>query len=965
MARLNYDTFLSGNNATFIAELYSQYLENPSSVDPTWKSFFADLGDSETDILQDLMGASWGKKSNQIIGVFEPQPASAKGKAAPAPSSATAPISKQEIINSLRALMLIRVYRVRGHLYAKLDPLQLSKTAYHPELDPKNYGFTDENMDQPIYIDGVLGLEQASMREILARLHEIYCSNVGVEYMHIQDPDQKAWIQEKIESSRNRPNYSVDEKKEILSHLTKAESFEKFLQVKYVGTKRFGLEGGESAIPSIELVLKRSVELGLEEAVFGMAHRGRLNVLTNIMQKPFSAIFSEFQGTPANPEDVQGSGDVKYHLGTSSDRMIAGKQIHLSLTANPSHLEAVNPVSTGKARAKQDQRKDHDRSRVLCILLHGDAAFAGQGIVAETLMMSNLDGYRIGGTIHIITNNQIGFTTMPLFSRSGQYATEVAKMIQAPILHVNGDNPEAVAHVSQIAAEFRHKFGQDIVIDIVCYRRHGHNEGDEPGFTQPLMYDAIKNHTTTRTLYANALIQEKAITPAESEQMQQDFLNHLETEFKKAATYKPQKADWLEGKWTGFTNGSATGNGSNKKEIAAKNETTGIADKTLKEVGAVLSAVPTDVNLHSKIVRQLQAKADMFKSGEEFDWATAEALAFGTLVNEGHHVRLSGQDCGRGTFSQRHAIMYDQTTEARYIPLSHISKNQAVFEVHDSPLSEYGVLGFEHGYSLAEPNSLVLWEAQFGDFVNGAQIMIDQFISSSESKWLRLSGLTMLLPHGYEGNGPEHSSARPERFLQLCAEENMQVANITTPANYFHALRRQVKRNYRKPLIIMTPKSLLRHKLCVSSLKDMAQGTNFMPMIPEIDSLASNDKIKRVVITSGKVYYDLLAARREEIINNVAILRIEEYYPFPTDLLKAELKKYPNAEIIWCQEEPKNMGAWFFVRDYIEEIFSSLSLKQNRLIYVGRAAAASPATGSQKKHIVEQAQLVKDALHQK
>ena len=941
----DHESFLTGSNAVFIAELYAQYLENPTSVDESWQHFFQNVGDNEQDVLKEVTGASWADKTVQIIGLPDPEAALKKAK----PGQAS---SREDTIRSIRALMLIRAYRVRGHLFANLDPLKLTPPAYHPELDPKTYGFTDADMDTPIYIDNVLGIEEAPLREIVAALQRTYCGNVGIEYMHIQDPEEKSWIQMQIEQVINRPNYSKDQKRVILEQMTKAESFEKFLQVKYVGTKRFGIEGGESVIPAIEHILAKCASLGLEEAVFGMAHRGRLNILSNILEKPFEAIFSEFQGTSARPDDVEGSGDVKYHLGTSSDRKIAGKDVHLTLTPNPSHLEAVNPVATGKTRAKQDQRQDHDRSKVVTILLHGDAAFAGQGIVAETLMMSDLDGYQTGGTIHIIINNQIGFTTMPHYSRSGHYASDLAKMVQTPIFHVNGDDPEAVVQISEIAAEYRQKFRKDIVVDVVCYRRHGHNEGDEPAFTQPLMYQKIKDLPTTRTIYAQRLVQEGSISESDAKKIQDDFVAHLEGDFKKAEKYKPTKADWLEGKWTGIL----------ADHHRAKTPETGLDLKKLKEIGSVLTHVPDDKQLHSKIVRQLKAKADMFDKGEGFDWATAEALAFGSLVAEGHHVRLSGQDCGRGTFSQRHAIMYDQTDRSRYTPLTQISKDQAVFEVHDSPLSEYGVLGYEYGYSSAEPNSLVMWEAQFGDFVNGAQIMIDQFISAAETKWLRLSGLTMLLPHGYEGMGPEHSSARPERFLQLCAEENMRVANVTTPANYYHILRRQVKSENRKPLILMTPKSLLRHKLCVSTLKDMGPKTKFQMLINECDKLVDNKKVKRVVITSGKVFYDLLAERREKSIKDVAILRLEQYYPFPTDELKAELKKYPNAEIVWCQEEPKNMGAWFFVRDWIEDVMSSLKLKQSRVTYTGRIAAASPATGSLKTHNKEQMALVHQAL---
>jgi 2-oxoglutarate dehydrogenase E1 component len=930
-------SFLTGANASFIAGLYARYLGNPDSVDASWRAFFGDLHDDAAGIRGEIEGASWTPR---------PEP-EVVAKAVP---SASAPAGEQAILDSIRALMLIRAHRVRGHLEADLDPLKLVERHSHPDLDPATYGFGEADWDRSIFVNGVLGLEQPTLREIVALLKATYCGTMGVEFMHIQNPEERAWIQEHVEALGNLA-MPPEEQRAILQSLTVAEGFEKFLQIKYTGTKRFGLEGGESLIPSIEEVLKKSGQLGVREVIFGMAHRGRLNVLTNLLGKPFTAIFSEFQGNSANPEDVQGSGDVKYHLGTSNDREFGGKPIHVSLTANPSHLEAVNPVVLGKVRAKQDQTHDVDRDQVLGLLIHGDAAMAGQGLVAECLALSELKGYRTGGTMHIVINNQIGFTTMPQYSRSGPYATDVAKMIQAPIFHVNGDDPEAVVNASRLAAEFRHEFRKDVVVDIVCYRRQGHNEGDEPGFTQPIMYRAIRDQPTTRELYAKALAARGVVSEADAEAMAAAFHQRLEQDFAAATGFKPNKADWLEGRWAGMEAPSHTPDA----------RPTGVKDSVLQTVGKALVAVPDGFDLNSKIARQLKAKEEMFKTGEGLDWATGEALAFGTLLLEGYPVRLSGQDCGRGTFSQRHAVVYDQQTEERYVALNHIEGALENFEVLDSPLSEAAVLGFEYGYSLAEPRALVLWEGQFGDFVNGAQVIIDQFIVSGEAKWLRMSGLVMLLPHGYEGQGPEHSSARPERFLQLCAEDNLQVANCTTPANYFHVLRRQLHRNYRKPLIIMTPKSLLRHKLAISPLKDFAEGTGFRLVLPEVDELEST-KVRRVVLCTGKVYYDLYEERQKRGLKDVALVRIEQLYPFPAEELSAELAKYPDADVIWCQEEPQNMGAWSFMDRRIEAVLTALGHKAKRPVYVGRAEGAAPATGLLKRHNQQQAKLVDEAL---
>lgn len=960
-----HSSFLYGANAPYIAELYGRFVNDPASVDEEWRDFFASLGDSEHEMLSELSGASWAPNKTKIIGAGDVKTNGHADSAAPKSEILDAAALRKATLDSLRALMLIRSYRVRGHLLAELDPLGIKEIEPHPELTPEHYGFTEADYDRPIFIDNVMGLETATLREIVAKLKATYSHHIGVEFMHIQEPDQKSWIQERIESYNNHTDFTKEGKQAILERLTEAEGFEKFLHVKYPGTKRFGLDGGEALIPAMEQILKRGGQLGLKEVVLGMAHRGRLNVLANVMKKPFKAIFSEFQGTPANPDDVQGSGDVKYHLGTSSDRDFDGTEIHLSLTANPSHLEVVNPVVLGKVRAKQRQRangseiSDQNRNEVLGILIHGDAAFAGQGLVSETLLMHDLKGYRTGGTIHIVINNQIGFTTSPTDSRSGPYATDVALSAKAPILHVNADDPEAVVHVARIATEFRQKFQKDVVIDMICYRRHGHNEGDEPAFTQPIMYREIKKHPTTRTLYADKLAATNVISADESKQYAKTVHEMLEAEFAEAKSYKPNKADMLEGKWEGLT--VAKFDGSPRKGDTA------VSVEELKRVGKGLTTVPDDFNLNSKIARQLKAKADMFETGEGFDWATGEALAFGTLLREDIPVRLSGQDCGRGTFSQRHSVLYDQKIAGKkYRPLNNLvdGEDQAFYEVLDSPLSEAGVLGYEYGYTLAEPHGLTIWEAQFGDFTNGAQVIIDQFISSGESKWLRFSGLTMMLPHGYEGQGPEHSSARPERFLQQCAEDNMQIANVTTPANLFHILRRQVKRDFRKPLVIFTPKSLLRHKLCVSKLEDFAEGTSFHRVLndPKHPENVRNEKIKRVVLCTGKVFYDLLQERDARGIEDVSIVRIEQLYPFPYDAVEAALSNYPNADIVWAQEEPENMGYWTFVDRRIEKVLAKVSTQSTRPAYVGRKAAASPATGLLSRHNQEQAQLVNDAL---
>jgi 2-oxoglutarate dehydrogenase E1 component len=943
-------TAMNGANAQFIAQLYAKWVESPDSVDPDFAALFAALDEDDRAVLTEASGASWAPRP----WVFETVTTEAAPTAAAKPALSTAEM-RAATLDSIRALMLIRAYRVRGHLEAQLDPLGLKRPGRHDELDPATYGFTEPaDFERPIFLDRVLGFETTTLRQIIAELRKSYCGAIGVEFMHIQDPVQKSWIQRRIEGAPWLTAFDNKSKAKILQQLTEADSFETFCQKRFVGTKRFGLEGGETTIPALHAIIETAANGGVREIAIGMPHRGRLNTLVNIVKKPLVALFSEFGGASAKPEDVQGSGDVKYHLGTSTDLFINNNKVHLSLQPNPSHLEAVDPVVVGKIRARLDMTGDKSRRSAMAIMMHGDAAFAGQGLVYETLAMSQLIGYRTGGSIHLIVNNQIGFTTVPAHAFSGMYCTDVAKAIQAPILHVNGDNPEAVVFAARLASEFRNEFAVDVVIDLVCYRRHGHNENDEPAFTQPIMYKAIRGMKTTRTLYAEKLEKEGSVTAAETKAILDDYNRTLEEAFEGAKNYKVNKADWLEGHWAGLSQGGS--------EADFLDEDTAAPLAQLREVGAALSTPPQNFDLNPKIARQLEAKKQMIETGEGIDWATGEALAFGTLLLDGSRVRLSGEDCQRGTFSQRHAVLIDQTNQNEYTPLNNIRSGQAPIEIFNSLLSEAGVLGFEYGYALADPNVLVLWEGQFGDFANGAQVIIDQFIASGETKWLRMCGLVMLLPHGHEGQGPEHSSARLERYLQLCAEHNMNVCNISTPANYFHALRRQLKRNFRKPLILMTPKSLLRHKLCVSQLSEMAEGSAYKFVYDEVDELLPPDHIRRVVMCSGKVYYDLLAERRERGINDVAIVRLEQFYPFPVRAIKTALEPYVGAEVVWCQEEPENMGAWTFLDRKLEYVLGLIGNLAKRPVYVGRPAAASPATGLAKVHAAEQAALVDQAL---
>ena len=969
-------SFMQGHNAAYLEQLYAQYARDPNTVDGAWQAFFQALGDSDLDVKADASGPSWARKdwppqptddlTAALTGEWMPPPqeaAAAKekilGKAKELNSTISQEAVKRAVLDSIRALMIIRAHRIRGHLSADLDPLKLQATGQHLELQPKSYGFEEADMDRPIFIDNVLGLQFASMRQIIDILKRTYCSTFALQYMHISDPEQSSWLKERIEGRDKEITFTREGRKAILNKMVEAEGFEKFLHVKYTGTKRFGLDGGESLIPALEQIIKRGGALGVRDIVIGMPHRGRLSVLANVMQKPYRAIFNEFQGGSFKPEDVDGSGDVKYHLGASSDRDFDGNNVHLSLTANPSHLEAVNPVVIGKVRAKQDQIGDADRTQVLPLLLHGDAAFAGQGVVAECFGLSGLVGHRTGGTIHVVVNNQIGFTTAPHFSRSSPYPTDIALMVEAPIFHVNGDDPEAVVHAAKVATEFRQKFQKDVVIDIFCYRRFGHNEGDEPMFTNPLMYNQIKRQKTTLSLYTERLVKDGLIPEGEVEDMKAAFQAKMSEEFEAGKEYKPNKADWLDGRWSHLDR---------RGEEYQRGETS-ISTQTLADIGTALSRAPDGFPLHKTVARMLETKKKMFAAGEGFDWATGEALAFGSLLCEGFPVRLSGQDCTRGTFSQRHSGLINQDTEERFYPLNHIRTGQKRYDVIDSMLSEYAVLGFEYGYSLAEPNALTLWEAQFGDFANGAQIMFDQFISSGESKWLRMSGLVVLLPHGFEGQGPEHSSARLERFLQMCGQDNWIIANCTTPANYFHILRRQLHRNFRKPLILMTPKSLLRHKLAVSKDEEFTTGSSFHRVLWD-DAEASNSahklkpdaKIKRVVMCSGKVYYDLLEERNARGLDDIYLMRFEQFYPFPAISAMKELQRFENAEMIWCQEEPKNQGGWSFMEPNLEWVLERMKAKHNRLRYVGRSASASPATGLAAQHKFQQAALIDEAL---
>ena len=939
------DTFLNSANAPYVAELYSKFRNDPESVDTTWKDFFNNLNEDDYSVLKDFGGPEWKERPSSIID---------KNYITKVIKS-NANYNSEEFriltLDSIRALRLIRAFRINGHLIADLDPLGISEREYPQELDYKSYGFNESDLEKEIFIDGSLGLEKGKLKNIIKILKETYSASIGVEFLHIQQADQKQWVQERIEEVRNKTNFTNEGKKAIYKRLVESELFEQFLDKKFLGTKRYGIEGGEAMIPGIEQIVKQACLSGIEDIIIGTAHRGRLTLLSSVLEMPYKKILSKFQGSLNDPNEVLGSGDVKYHLGVSADREFEKKKIHLSLTSNPSHLEAVNPVVAGKVRAKQTLAKDKTTDKVIGLLIHGDAAIAGQGVVAETFAMSQLRGFKTGGTIHFVINNQIGFTTMPQYGRSAPYCTEIAKMVQAPIFHVNGDDPEAVVHVCRLATEFRNKFKVDVVVDMFCYRRSGHNEADEPSFTQPLMYKAIKKQITTRKKYEKKLIENNTLSEEESRDIVNSFKNFLDKEFESTKNYKPNKVDWLEGTWTGLS--TAT--------FDARRGKTSVKEKTLINVAKKIHEIPADFNAHRRIKKIYGDRLTSVINGKGIDWATSESLALATLLDEGYGVRISGQDVGRGTFSHRHGVLYDQENENRFVPLRHFQNKQGYFEIIDSFLSEFGVLGFEYGYSQVDPKTLVIWEAQFGDFANGAQIMIDQFISSGERKWLRMSGLTMLLPHGHEGQGPEHTSGRLERFLQMCAEDNMQIVNCTSPANYFHVLRRQLHRNFRKPLIIFTPKSTLRHKSNVSNIEDYINGSTFHRILTDKLSVKEKRKNKRLIICSGKIYFELADHIAKNKIKNLSIIRLEQIYPFPYENFRDELKHYTDAEIIWAQEEPKNMGAWGFVKGRLESVMQEAKVKQEKIFYVGRSPAASPAAGSLERHLSNQETIIKMA----
>ena len=951
-------SFLSKSNSAFIEQMYLKFINKDSDLPESWQHYFEAIDEDLSTVTKEINGPSWSLKKK--IDIDQIQKKIDEDEKKPSKGSDNTIIESKDLIksnlNSIRAVALIRAYRQRGHLLAKLDPLGMMKTEYLDELHPDYYGFKKEDYNEKIYLDGVTNKEHSTVKKILSFLNKIYCGPIGYEYMHISNPTERKWLRERIENDENALQFTKNGKDAILNKLIQAEGFEKFLHTKYVGTKRFGLDGGESLIPALEQIIKISSQSNVKEVKIGMSHRGRLNVLANVLQKSYKRIFNEFAGE-INLSSKEGAGDVKYHLGASSNREFDGNSVHVSLTDNPSHLEAVNPVVLGQTRAKQFFHKDKERKKVIPILIHGDAAFAGQGVVAECFAMSGLPGHNTGGTIHVIINNQIGFTTSPRFARSSPYPSDVAKMVDAPILHVNGDDPEATVYAARIATEFRLKFNRDVLIDLICYRRFGHNEGDEPSFTQPLMYKKIKSHPSPVKVYGSKLTNENTISNDDLNNFIKKFKDLLDDQYKNAKNYQP-KIEWFEGTWSAYK----PEKGKDKRGVS------GVDINKLLKISKKINSTLPELNLHKTIIKILNSRLESVKKKTDIDWSTAEALAFGSLLEEGYPVRLVGQDSGRGTFSQRHSVLRNQLDNSRYVPLNNISNDQKQFEVVDSFLSELAVLGFEYGYSLVEPNTLTLWEAQFGDFANGAQVVIDQFIASGERKWSRASGLVMLLPHGYEGQGPEHSSARLERFLQMCSNDNMQVMNCTTPANYFHALRRQMHRDFRKPLIIMTPKSLLRNKYCVSNLEDFSKDNSFHRILWDhaIDpkskgfiKLKKSSEIKKIILCSGKIYFDLLAVREKLKKDDVVFYRIEQLYPFPAKTLVKELKPYAkNAKFYWCQEEPKNMGAWFSVRDYIQWTLDTIKANNGEISYIGRSPDASPATGYAKRHNSQQQEII-------
>ncbi len=940
MKQMLANSYLFGANAPFIEELYESYLDNPQSIAEQWREYF-----DKMQLLPGTAGASGGHDVAHAPIVQSFAQRAKEGKLHNAPSPTELGVERKQVY----VLLLIAAYRTMGARWAEIDPLKRQPRPNIPELEPGFYDLTEADMDLVFNTGTLIGPERATLRDIIQALRETYCGSIGVEYMYMSDMRQKSWIQQRLEAVRSRPNLSVEVKKRILERLTAAETLEKYLHTRYVGQKRFSLEGGETLIACMDESVQRAGAHGIEEFVIGMAHRGRLNVLVNTLGKTPKDLFSEFEGRHAT--DLSSSGDVKYHNGFSSDVATAGGPIHLTLAFNPSHLEIVNPVVEGSVRARQHRRKDKTGDSVMSLLLHGDAAFAGQGVIMETFNLALTRGYGTGGTVHIVINNQIGFTTSDLRdSRSSLYCTDVAKMIEAPIFHVNADDPEAAVFVTQLAMDFRKEFKQDVVVDLVCFRRLGHNEQDEPFVTQPLMYKKISQHPGSRKLYADKLIAQGVIKAEDPDRMIKDYRQALDegkhtsspvlSQFQRK--YAVDWAPFLNSKWTDSADTSVP-----------------LAD--LARLGERLTSVPQGFKLHPSVERVIQARREMAQGKRMLDWGMAENLAYATLLVNGYGVRLSGQDSGRGTFAHRHSVLHDQNREkwdaGTCIPLQNLGENQSDFVIIDSVLSEEAVLGFEYGYACAEPNELTIWEAQFGDFANGAQVVIDQFIASGEAKWGRMCGLTLLLPHGYEGQGPEHSSARLERYLQLCAEHNMQVCVPSTPAQIFHLLRRQMLRQFRKPLIVFTPKSLLRKADAVSPLKDLAKG-EFRTVIGELDALEPKD-VSRVVMCSGKVYYDLLAARRERRLDHIAIIRIEQLYPFAHKPFSAEMKRYPNArEVVWCQEEPLNQGAWYQTRHYFVENMRP----EQKLYCASRPSAAAPAGGHLSKHNEQQKKVVEMAF---
>jgi len=922
--------FANISNAAYVEELYEKYLDDPAAVGADWRSFF---GGFELE-----SGGAW-QAQRRVPKNADAAARNCVGEVAE-PARGGLPVEP-----TTGVFDLIHSYRDLGHLIADLDPLGENQTS-HPLLELSEFGFRQSDLDRVFECPSFRGKSVCRLGELVELLRATYCGTIGVEYMTIQSKEQREWIQARIEPSLNKPDLGVAERRAILEQLFRANAFEQFLHKKYVGAKRFSLEGGDSLVPLLQNIIDESAGYGVREVVMGMPHRGRLNVLTHILGKPYEMMFSEFEGSFL-PDSIQGDGDVKYHLGYSRDYTApAGQQLHISLLYNPSHLEAINPVAEGIVAGKQHYLKDHDRKLVLPVLMHGDAAFMGQGLVMETLALSELDGFRTGGTIHIIVNNQIGFTTSPHNYKFTRYPTELAKLIGAPVIHVNGDDPEAVVQAARIAAEFRARFGEDVLIDLVCYRRHGHNELDDPTFTQPLMYKKINARPTAARLYAERLVGADVVTTDEVRSLEDKIQQEFETALEYARDFMPKQqvftfgGAWKDMTWAG-------------KNLDAR---TRVTAEVLLETMDRLLVLPSDFTPHPKVKRLYDDRSQMVEAGTNIDWGCAEMLALGTLLMEGTAVRLSGQDSGRGTFSHRHAALYDRQNNARYVPLDHMSDTQGRCYLIDSNLSEAGVLGFEYGFSSADPRNLVIWEAQFGDFANGAQVIIDQFMISAESKWQRMNGLVLLLPHGYEGQGPEHSSARLERFLAMCAEQNIQVCNMTTPAQLFHVLRRQIYRNFRKPLVIMSPKSMLRSKFCQSRMEEFTD-RDFRTVLGETEETPAK-RVRRVLLCSGKVYYDLLAARQERRIRDVAIVRVEQLYPFPLVELREEIARYPGeCEVFWVQEEPKNMGAWRFISDRNQMIFDD----GRTLAYAGRDAAASPATGSYKIHQSELRALVNNA----